>query len=532
MKFRKSEDIFHLIGESDARYLADAKKKPNCRLPVWSTAIAAMLVVVLIVSSMLTGGFGLFPSGTPGETTGTPFTSGGVLGNETTGDPFVTTAEILEILTRPDPEDTREPYIPPSPSLLANFAVTSVEYPSRHPYAGYGMDNVATLRPLWIEEQQRLKADVAALKATPDDFFTRLCKAMLESAEQENAVLSPMNVYMALAMVAEVTDGSSRQEILDLLGEDSIESLRATASVLWNSHYRDDGMSIIKLAASLWLRDDLNYKTEALEKIASLYCASSYKGKMGSSEYNDALRAWLNEQTGGTLQDQIQDVSMDEETVLGMATTVYLCLKWENEFWEPNTSESVFYGANGAMYADFMNNVYRDYYYDGSGFSAVRLPFAESGYMSILLPDENVEVSSLFSNAEAQALISSPNDVWKQTKMHEITLSLPKFDVSHDMDLIEGMKSLGVHAIFDPTASDFTPLTDLDRLFVDKMSHGARVAIDEEGCTASAFTFVKLESEGVPQYPPVTFTVDRPFLFVVTSDTGLPLFVGVVNTIY
>ena len=46
----------------------------------------------------------------------------------------------------------------------------------------------------------------------------------LGGKEGENAAYSPVNVYMALAMLAELTDGASRQQILDLLGSDSLEA--------------------------------------------------------------------------------------------------------------------------------------------------------------------------------------------------------------------------------------------------------------------------------------------------------------------
>ena len=46
-----------------------------------------------------------------------------------------------------------------------------------------------------------------------------------------------MNVYMALAMLAEVTDGESRRQILDLLGSSSLEDTReqAKACLLYTS---------------------------------------------------------------------------------------------------------------------------------------------------------------------------------------------------------------------------------------------------------------------------------------------------------
>ena len=52
-----------------------------------------------------------------------------------------------------------------------------------------------------------------------------------------------------------------------------------------------------------------------------------------------------------------------------------------------------------------------------------------------------------------------------------------------------------------------------------------------EGVTAAAYTLMAVaESAGDPD-DAITFTVDRPFLFVITGDQGLPLFAGIVNQI-
>ena len=59
-------------------------------------------------------------------------------------------------------------------------------------------------------------------------------------------------------------------------------------------------------------------------------------------------------------------------------------------------------------------------------------------------------------------------------------------------------------------------------------NHAARVVIDEEGCTAAAFTVVAPGGSAAPE-DEVDFVLDRPFLFCITGDSGLPLFVGIVN---
>ena len=53
------------------------------------------------------------------------------------------------------------------------------------------------------------------------------------------------------------------------------------------------------------------------------------------------------------------------------------------------------------------------------------------------------------------------------------------------------------------------------------------MVVDEDGVKAAAYT-VMILSGGMPTER-VEFTVDRPFVFVITGPGGLPLFVGVVN---
>ena len=106
---------------------------------------------------------------------------------------------------------------------------------------------------------------------------------------------------------------------------------------------------------------------------------------------------------------------------------------------------------------------------------------------------------------------------------------MPKFDVASQLDLSEGLKALGVTDVFDPVAGDFTPMTDMDGIFVSQAVHGARVAIDEEGVTAAAYMVIANAGAGMPPEEEIDFTLDRPFIYAITTGDSLPLFTGVVN---
>ena len=49
-------------------------------------------------------------------------------------------------------------------------------------------------------------------------FFAASIQQFLSGEPGKNRAYSPLNVYMALGMLAELTDGESRQQILDLAG--------------------------------------------------------------------------------------------------------------------------------------------------------------------------------------------------------------------------------------------------------------------------------------------------------------------------
>lgn len=73
---------------------------------------------------------------------------------------------------------------------------------------------------------------------------------------------SPLNVYMALAMLAQLTGGDSREQILTLLGNASMDALRQQAGDVWNANYRDDGALTSVLAGSLWLNKDITFNQD------------------------------------------------------------------------------------------------------------------------------------------------------------------------------------------------------------------------------------------------------------------------------
>lgn len=362
-----------------------------------------------------------------------------------------------------------------------------------------------------------------------DGFFRRSITEFLSG--DGNRTYSPLNVYLAMAMLAETTGGNSRQQILDLLGAESIEALRTQAGQVWNAHYRDDGRATSLLANSLWLDSEYSFKNETLQTLANSYYASAFHGDLGTDPLNEQLRTWINSQTGNLLSAYTKDLKLSPDTVFALASTAYFSADWSSAFSKEDNTQDLFHCEGFDQITEFMNTTIElGTYYWGTDFGAVRLDLTGDNAMWLILPDEGKTVEDVLNGSEYWDLIRDPG-AWKNLKSIKIHLSMPKFDISSQSDLIEGMKNLGLSEIFDERVSDFTPLTDSKDLFVSKIDHAARVAVDEEGVIAAAYTVIEVYASGVPTFPDeeIDFTLDRPFFFAVTSQDNLPLFTGVVE---
>lgn len=425
--------------------------------------------------------------------------------------------------------------------LLPGDAVRTVaaaEYPQMSPYPNemayvdwatgeFDSDGFGQVYEAWSNDRSAQRAQSEDYKEGPEHFISTVNAQLLSGTEGENRVYSPLNIYLALGMLAELTDGESRAQILSLLGESDMDALRAHASALWNANYCDDGAVTSILAASLWLRDGISFRQNTLDRLADTYYASSFQGTV--QDMSKAMRDWLSEQTGGLLDEQTGALEMSPETVLALATTICYKAKWSDTFLEENTQEAVFHSLSGDETCDFMRqDATRDYYW-ADQFSAVYQSMESAGNMWFLLPDEGVSVDELLSDPQLMEFLQAGTS-WEQSKYLVVHLSVPKFDVSSQLNLESHLQSLGVTGVFEPGLADFSPTAkDSEGFYLGQATHAARVVIDEEGCTASAFTAMVASGAAEPPDEEVDFVLDRPFLFVLTGLDGLPLFLGVVN---
>ena len=489
------------LSEISDSYIADAANyKKKRRLAPWLGAVAAVLAVCICAGVLWRPIGGADPVATLSSPAVNTLTTGGSVNKG---------AHIKYAIASPI-----------YPKVCA--------YPTEEELMRNGWDT-------WWDGQKALHNQPDGYADSLRDYFASSTALLLGSGSGENAACSPVNIYMALAMLAEVTDGESRGQLLKLLNADSIEALREQAGHVWKGHYNDDGLSTSILGASLWLDDDYTCVQRTADLLAENYFASIFHGDLGSEEMNEALRSWLSQQTGGLLDEYIGSIEMDERTALALASTIYYQARWQDEFYEGNNTEQAFHGTKGDTTEVFMHRqIPFGTYYWGEGFGAVPVALLDGSTMWLFLPDEGVTPETLMGNGQLfEFLYQDPQysvNNYPNLKSLRVNLSIPKFDIASETDLTEQLQTLGVTDIFNYGTADFTPIVkEGNEVFVGKASHAARVAIDEEGVTAAAYTAFLAYGAGAPTDDEMDFVLDRPFAFVIESQDGLPLFAGIVN---
>ncbi len=148
------------------------------------------------------------------------------------------------------------------PRGISAEALAEAVYPKATKYPGALNIN----HDSWSAERRARWESGDLIDSGVNDFYKKTAEEFLSG--DENRAYSPVNVYMALAMLGETTDGESRSQILDLLGADNIGELREDAKNMWLANYCNDGAVTSILANSIWLNEDVNIEQQTVDTLA------------------------------------------------------------------------------------------------------------------------------------------------------------------------------------------------------------------------------------------------------------------------
>ncbi|MBQ1820289.1 MAG: hypothetical protein II117_01670 [Clostridia bacterium] len=369
---------------------------------------------------------------------------------------------------------------------------------------------------------------------TPDvsgygDFSNLLSAAILSGTKNQN--LSPISVYLALAMVTEGAKGNTQAELLKLLGCKDLAELRAVCGGMLETLSIHEENSTLELHDSLWMAKEIDgapvaFREDFLKALADTYRSEANAVEFGTLSAAQQIADWINEQTRGKIDVKPEALHFDPSTLAVLINTIYLKDNWAETFDEKKTAPDTFYGADGETTVDYMhrydkNAVIRQ----GDGWIAYRVYLSWVGYVTFVLPDEGVKLESLLGSPEAidKLLHAGIN------RNCDVSLMIPKFKFQDKMELTEVLKALGLKLSFTP-AADFSGISDLPAR-IDSVLQESYIGADENGIEAAAYTMISVRTTA---YNPVElekidFHLTRPFFYAIETHDGTVLFIGTVT---
>lgn len=379
---------------------------------------------------------------------------------------------------------------------------------------------------LWRSDQPvdpLVIAEGKPVSAAVNDMGTRMVADLSAQKPQKNIFISPLSIFMALAMTESGAGGNTRdamRQVLAVPQDLSDDQMRGSASALLKVLQGERGAEL-SIANALWSDRSLPMSPDFVKQCSKFYQADAttldFKQPSSAAEINRWVR--------GKTHDKISDL-ISPEVLAGtralLTNAVYFHGKWAYQFPKNETRAESFHLATGGekkvqmMHQSSIPGAYRN----GDGFEAAALDYKSSHIrLYAILPSQG--------NSPEQALAKISMEQLKESAAGGIKLDLrlPRFTLDYEEDLKDSLSRMGMAAAFQPGA-DFAPMGSPD-FFIGGVIHKTRLEVDEEGTTAAAATGVRMAVTSVPVIKTLVF--NRPFaLLLCDTQTNAVLFAGVV----
>ena len=355
---------------------------------------------------------------------------------------------------------------------------------------------------------------------------------LLESGQNKgNLMVSPLSVFLALAMTVNGADGDPRTAMLKVLpdGTLTIAQVTAISRDLIGLLEKSEPKTHISIANSIWFRQGFKPFQPFLQANADYYGAGARSLDFASDSAVEAINGWVEQETMGLIEKIVDKIN--PTTVMYLINTVYFKADWLEPFLKHDTRPQTFQTPDGEIEVDFMHRTAPMTYFTGRDATGVALPYSNTQFAYFaLLPDNGQGPRSWLAQQDPAELFSQIGLWMAQKANFTVSLALPKYDVSYDDVLNNELQTLGMGIAFDGGRADFSRLNEARSkgLYISEVRHKTVIRVDEKGTEAAAATSVAIDESAV--IGDVELVFDRPFLYgILDTKTGLPLFVGILE---
>ncbi|OCT68278.1 hypothetical protein XELAEV_18039576mg [Xenopus laevis] len=339
----------------------------------------------------------------------------------------------------------------------------------------------------------------------------------------ENIFFSPVSISTSLALLSLGAKGQTLNQIVEGLDfnttEISEEDIHKGFQHLLHMLNDPDSELQLNSGNALFIRNNLKLIQKFLEDVKNIYGSEAFSTDFqNTEEAKKQINSYVEKKTHGKITDLLS--SVDESTALILINYIYFRGKWDKPFDEELTQDGIFYvdeNTNVTVPMMRRTGMYNVAFDRKLGCTVVQIPYKGNASALFILPDEG-KLKQVEAALEKPTIMS-----WKKLfRYQSVRLSIPKFSISAELDLIEVFKKLGVTDVFSDEA-DLTGIVEEAKLKVSKAVHKAVLSIDEKGTEAAAATAFEI----MPMMLPPNIQYNRPFLLTIYDmETKHTLFLG------
>lgn len=387
------------------------------------------------------------------------------------------------------------------------------------------MDGV-TAREITVE------TDIDAYSPELTDFAVRLFNACNENSnDNENTLISPLSVLLALSMTANGAQGETLEQMETVLGlpvSKLNEFAYAYSKVLQG---RTDSSGTLSLANSIWFTSNPGFhvNNDFLHINADYYNASVYSAPFDDSTVKD-INNWVNKKTNGMIPSILEEIP--ESAVMYLVNALAFDAEWTEAYFDYQVKENIFTTSDGTQKkVSFLNRWEDTYIEDENAIGFIKYYKGGKYAFAALLPNEGITPSDYLRSIDGAHL----RNMLVSAQKWEVITSLPKFETKHSVEMADVLKAMGMPRAFDENRADFSKLGKSDdwNIFISKVLHKTFIAVDEKGTKAGAATIVQMANGGaapVEKPKPKEVYLTRPFVYMlIDCETNVPFFIGIMN---
>lgn len=370
---------------------------------------------------------------------------------------------------------------------------------------------------------------VADLVAGNNRFAFDLFHAVAQ--EEGNLFFSPYSISTALALTYAGARGETAAQMADTLHYTLPQSqMHPAANALDLYLTADDGEEAFDLtiANALWGQEDMAFRQEYLDLMATHYGASlrpvNFQSKAGREAAARWINQWVSDATSERITDLVDPGRWTHLTRLILTNAIAFDGLWLQPF-DGDTKKADFTLLDGNSVRVPLMQRYATItpYASGEGWQAAELAYQGGRmHMLILLPAEG-HFESFAAELDAARLA----EIEAALAPTDLLLYLPRFEYAAGLTLKEILAEMGMPLAFSASEANFSGIAESPLpLYISHVLHKAYVAVDEAGTEAAAATVVEIEV-GEEASVPEVMRADRPFIFLIRdAEQGTILFMG------